>query len=74
MKLLKAGEKTKPDGWYFFISCRSCGNDLIFAEAPSPEDEPKPRVRGVKSTCPHCGKAHSYRANEVRRGQAEDTA
>jgi len=74
MRLLKAGEQTKPDGWYFFVACRKCHGDIIFAEAPSPDDEPKPMARGVKASCPHCQATYSYRGNEVKRGQADDNA
>jgi hypothetical protein len=72
MKLMKSGDRAKPGKWYFFVICRKCHKDIIFAEAPSFEEEEEPKVRGVKATCPHCQTAGSaYRANEVRRGQVD---
>lgn len=60
--------KTESGKWYFFVQCVSCGEDLLFAEAPSPDAEPVVKVRGVQIDCPHCGTAHTYDAKKVGRG------
>jgi hypothetical protein len=75
MKLLNAGEQTKPGNWYFFVVCRNpkCQQNIIFAEAPSLEEENQPKVRGGRFACPHCNTAGTYRAHEVRRGQVDDS-
>ena len=45
--------KVEP-GYYFFAYCLNCKGEVIFGEAPSPEDEDFPKSTSVK-TCPHCG-------------------
>lgn len=65
--------KAKP-GWYFFVQCSNCNKDIIFQEAPSPEDEERPMVRGVKVTCPHCQTENTYSAKQVQRGEVEENS
>ena len=64
--------KAEP-GWYFFVVCSSCGEEIIFEEAPPPEklDEPL-RSRGVTVACPHCQSDDTYRAAQVGYGQVEE--
>jgi ribosomal protein S27E len=69
---MKPGERAEPGGWYFYVVCRQCRKEIIFAKAPSPEEEEQPMVRGVEATCPDCQMRDTYRANEVQRGQVDD--
>jgi len=62
----------EPDKFYFCVMCASCGEPIPFLEAPSPEDEPKPRSRGIELACPHCRTQHTYRGNEVVRLQGPE--
>ena len=61
----------KPGGWYFFVECASCSKPIMFQEAPSPDQEERPAVRGATLACPHCGAEHTYRAAQVQRGQVD---
>jgi NAD-dependent SIR2 family protein deacetylase len=64
-------KKVKP-GWYFYVRCIQCGNEIPFKEAPSPEEGKAPLKPSVTTTCPHCGARHAYAAAEVDRGLIED--
>lgn len=74
MRLMSPGERTKPGGWYFFVACRNCNSDIIFAEAPSLQEEERTMVQGVKATCTRCQTVDSYRADEVQRGQVDGSS
>jgi ribosomal protein S27E len=64
-------EKAKP-GWYFYVQCSNCNEDIIFREAPPPVEIPQAMSRGVTVICPHCNKEDTYPAARVRRGVVED--
>jgi DNA-directed RNA polymerase subunit RPC12/RpoP len=53
-------ERVKP-GYYFYVLCVNCGKEIIFARAPSPQEEETPEImRGMSLQCPHCGEEHTY--------------
>jgi hypothetical protein len=63
---------TKPGGWYFFVVCHTCHKEILISEAPSPEQEKTPRVRGGKVTCRHCQSAHTFQPSQVGRGRVPE--
>jgi len=62
-------EQTKPGAWYFFVQCSNCGKEIIFQEAPPPQQIDTPKVRPLQVVCPHCKTDGKYRAAQVQRGQ-----
>jgi predicted RNA-binding Zn-ribbon protein involved in translation (DUF1610 family) len=48
------------DKWYFVAECGQCGEQIPFAEAPSPDEEPFPKSAGVSVRCAHCGFEGTY--------------
>ena len=65
-------EIAKHGGWYYFVICHKCKENIILAKAPSPTEEKAPMVRGREASCHDCGTVDSYHANEVRRGQVNE--
>jgi hypothetical protein len=60
---------TKPkERWRYFVECAHCHENISFADAPSPEDDPEPTHRGVVLECPHCRTEHAYRGSQIMRG------
>jgi ribosomal protein S27E len=44
-----------PDKYYFAVQCAKCNKQIAFAEAPSPNKEPRPKQRTVSNLkCPNC--------------------
>jgi phage terminase large subunit GpA-like protein len=54
--------------WRFYIECVHCGENINFADAPSPDDDAHPSHRGVALECAHCHTDHVYLGSQVRRG------
>jgi hypothetical protein len=46
--------------WYYDANCRQCGERILLAEAPSPDDESFPKSGGVSIRCAHCGFESTY--------------
>ena len=63
--------KVEP-GYYFFAYCLNCKGEVIFGEAPSPEDEDFPKSTSIVKTCPHCGLEHTHKPREMGRGIFEE--
>lgn len=59
----------KPGGWYFFVVCPSCDEQIAFAEAPSQAEKMRVKTRGVSLTCPRCNSVTKYLPTQVARGQ-----
>ena len=63
--------KVEP-GYSFFAYCLNCKGEVVFGEAPSPEDEDFPKSTSIVKTCPHCGIEHTYKPREMGRGIFEE--
>jgi hypothetical protein len=63
---------TQQGKWYLFAYCQNedCGLSWAFLETPSPP-APVEVPKDLELTCPHCGRAGAYDAEEVVRGQVE---
>ncbi len=65
--------QVEPNKWYFTVDCSKCGEDIPFAEAPSPEEESEPQFRTVKLQCPHCGAEDIYAPALMTRRQGPES-
>jgi hypothetical protein len=72
MGLLNSVPIVDPKKWHFAVVCHSCRQDIKLAEAPSPDDEPKPLVHGVRARCAACQKKDGYSFREVGRRRPID--
>lgn len=61
-----------PGKWYLVIVCTACGKDVPFSEVPSPQEQPKLRVRTAAVTCPHCHTKARYAPALMSRRQAPE--
>jgi hypothetical protein len=62
---------TVPGKWYLTVDCAKCGNDIPFAEAPSPEDQPEIKYRTIANLrCPSCMHEGTYAPALMTRRQA----
>lgn len=64
-------ERAEP-GWYFYVECVNCREDIIFKKAPPAEEINPVLVQGVTVSCPRCKTEHTYPALQVKRGVVED--
>ncbi len=66
------GQACDPTRWYFVVKCEECGEIIPLEVAPSPEQEPWPKMHARLLPCPRCHVEGSYRSAQIerQRGQA----
>jgi hypothetical protein len=68
------GQAYDPNRWYFVVQCEQCGEVIPLALAPSPEQDPTPKMHAIQLPCPCCHREGNYRVGQIERwrGQTAD--
>ena len=57
--------------WYFFVTCKDCGENIPLAVAPSPEQVADSRCPARQLPCPRCHHEGAYPSGQIGRQRGQ---
>ena len=65
------GHAYDPSRWYFVVTCERCGEAIPLSLAPSPEQDPQPKMHAIQLPCPCCHLEGNYLAGQIERWRGQ---